>query len=343
MVKKAAQRVPKEKKGKREKGAPSKPIEPLIPAPVNWTKSTVSEATLRKFANTGELPKQEEIFWHAAGEETRPRPKEGEVVVLLDHVTRGMRPPGSNFFRRVLSYYNLTPLDLSPNSVLNICTFAVYCEVFLQIEPNLSLFLETFYCNPQNKKGHALGPYGGVAIQRRRSASLHFPALALASHPKGWHNTYFYCKDTTPSRDVAKYPKFRRAPLEWNSCMNSQNIEAGARLEVATLMQRGQALITHGLTGIDLVKCWLRWSIQPLAIRPRLMYEYTGESTDSLRFSEVTLTEDQVVKSAKPLLGEKMDALSQHGLLPFFTKNQAPPLVILIFHLEYCHVSFTTL
>ena len=61
------------------------------------------------------------------------------------------------------------------------------------------------------------------------------------------------------------------------------------------------------------------------------MYEYTGESTDSLRFSEVTLTEDQVVKSAKPLLGEKMDALNQHGLLPFFTKNPAPPLVIPIF------------
>ena len=116
--------------------------------------------------------------------------------------------------------------------------------------------------------------------------------------------------------------------------MNSQNIEAGARLEVAALMQRGQALITHGLTGIDLMKCWLRWSIQPLAIRPRLMHEYTGEPTDSLRFSEVTLTEDQIVKSAKPLLGEKMDALHQHGLLPFFTKNPAPPLVISIFQVN---------
>ena len=101
--------------------------------------------------------------------------------------------------------------------------------------------------------------------------------------------------------------------------MNSQDIEASARLEVAALTRRGQALITHGLTGIDLVKCWLRWSIQPLAIRPRLMYEYTGESTDSLRFSEVNLTEEQVMKSAKPLLGEKMDALYLHGLLPFFT------------------------
>ena len=107
MVKKAAMRVPKEKKekkGKREKGETSKPIGPLLPAPVNWTKSTVSEATLKKFANTGELPKQADIFWRAASDETWPRPQEGEVVVLLDHVTRGLRPPGSNFYRRVLSY-----------------------------------------------------------------------------------------------------------------------------------------------------------------------------------------------------------------------------------------------
>ena len=68
MVKKAAMRVPKEKKekkGKREKGETSKPTGPLLPAPVHWTKSTVSEATLKKFANTGELPKREEIFWRS--------------------------------------------------------------------------------------------------------------------------------------------------------------------------------------------------------------------------------------------------------------------------------------
>ena len=73
------------------------------------------------------------------------------------------------------------------------------------------------------------------------------------------------------------------------------------------------------------------------------MYEYMGESTDGLRFSEVTLTEDQVMKSAKPLLGEKMDALSQHGLLPFFTQNKAPALVIPISFFEHCHVFFITL
>ena len=68
------------------------------------------------------------------------------------------------------------------------------------------------------------------------------------------------------------------------------------------------------------------------------MHEYTGESTDSLRFSEVTLTEDQVLKSTKPLLGEKLDALALHGLLPFFTQNKAPALVIPVSFFEYCHV-----
>ena len=199
MVKKTAQRVPK--KNKEEGGTSKTPVE-LLAALVNWAKSTVTEATLKNFADAGELPKKEEIFWHAVGDEIRPKPREGEVVVLLDHITRGLRPPGSNFFRRVLSYYNLTPLDLAPNSILNISNFVVYCEVYLQIEPNLSLFLETFYCNPQNRKNHDLGPYGGVAIQRRRSAFLHYPALVLASHPKGWHNTNFYCKDASPSRDM---------------------------------------------------------------------------------------------------------------------------------------------
>ena len=59
MVKKAAQRVPKEKKEKKEKkGKPSETPKELLPAPVNWAKSTVTEAVLKKFADAGELPKK---------------------------------------------------------------------------------------------------------------------------------------------------------------------------------------------------------------------------------------------------------------------------------------------
>ena len=102
MVKKSAKRIPRKK---AEEGGPAEPLVELLPAPVNWAKSTVTEAVLKKFTDAGELPKKEEIFWRAAGDEIRPKPREGEVVVLLDHVTRGLRPPGSSFFRRVLSYY----------------------------------------------------------------------------------------------------------------------------------------------------------------------------------------------------------------------------------------------
>ena len=101
-------------------------------------------------------------------------------------------------------------------------------------------------------------------------------------------------------------------------------------MEIEALTRRGKALIDHGLTGVDLVKCWIRWSIQPLAIRPRLMFEYTGESTDSLRYSEAPILEEQVVKNAKPLLGEKLDKLALNGLAPFYVHNKAPAMVILL-------------
>ena len=188
--KRAANKGARKKKG--EEVGPSESAMEITPTVVNWAKSTVTEAVLQRYEDSGELPKKREIEWRAAGDEIRPRPREGEVVVLLDHVTGGLRPPGSSFFRWVLSYYVLTPLDLAPNSILNISNFVVYCEDYLQVEPNLALFLETFYYNPQNRNNHAMGPYGGVAIQRRRSALDHYPALELASHPKGWHNTYFY-------------------------------------------------------------------------------------------------------------------------------------------------------
>ena len=152
-------------------------------APVKWTRSTASELMIQTFVDRGELPPKSEIEWRAPGEETRPSPREGEIVVLLDHVTRGFRPPRSLFFRQVFKYYGLTPFDVAPNSILNMSNYVVLCEDYLQMAPSLELFLEYFYCNPSSKT-QSLGPYGGVSIQRRKTADL--PALMLASHPKGW-------------------------------------------------------------------------------------------------------------------------------------------------------------
>ena len=71
MVKKSAKRAPRKKK---EESGPPEPVAEILPALVNWAKSTVTEAVLQKFIDAGELPKKDEIFWHAAGDEIRPKP-----------------------------------------------------------------------------------------------------------------------------------------------------------------------------------------------------------------------------------------------------------------------------
>ena len=109
--------------------------------------------------------------------------------------------------------------------------------------------------------------------------------------------------------------------------MNSRATDAPSRLEVEGLVRRAKALLAHGLAGTDLIKCWVGWFIQPLSIRTRLFHEYTGEPTDKMRYSEITLTDDQLVKNAKQLLGETKEKIALTGLAPFSAKN-LPPSVI---------------
>ena len=101
--------------------------------------------------------------------EERPQPRDGEVVIFPDHMSRGFAPLGSKFFRDVLNFFDLRPQDIGPNSVSNIWNFQVFCEVYLGEEPSLLLFRELFYLNRQNECAN--GPsleLGGISIQRRR-------------------------------------------------------------------------------------------------------------------------------------------------------------------------------
>ena len=133
-------RGPKAAKKSAKKGSSSGAA--VTATPVNWTRSSVTETTLQTYVNRDELPPKNEIQWRVLGEETRLNPNVGEIVVLLDHVSRGLRPPGSLFFRQVFKYYGLTTLDVAPNSILNISNYVVFCEDYLQMAPSLELFLE---------------------------------------------------------------------------------------------------------------------------------------------------------------------------------------------------------
>ena len=48
---------------KKSAGGASSSAAPITPAPMNWTKSTVTEATLQKYVDYDELPSKDEIQW----------------------------------------------------------------------------------------------------------------------------------------------------------------------------------------------------------------------------------------------------------------------------------------
>ena len=70
VTKRAAKKVVPRKK--KEESDPSEPPAEILHTPANWAKSTVSEAVLQKFTDSGELPKKEEIAWRAVGNEIYP-------------------------------------------------------------------------------------------------------------------------------------------------------------------------------------------------------------------------------------------------------------------------------
>ena len=131
----------------------------------NWVSSQVTEEQLNGMVKIGTLPKKNEIRWRVPGLENPPTPKQGEVVVFVDHIGRGFKPPRSKFFRDVLASFQLHPQDIGPNSVSNICNFQVFCEAYLQEEPIVELFRDFFHLNRRTE--FVDGPnteLGGVSI-----------------------------------------------------------------------------------------------------------------------------------------------------------------------------------
>ena len=113
----------------------------------NWVPSRVTEVQLEGCVKIGTLPKRSEIKWRVPGPENPPTPRDGEVVVFVDHIGRGFKPAGSKFFRDVLANFQIHPQYIGPNSVSNICNFQVFCEPYLQEEPTVELFRDFFYLN----------------------------------------------------------------------------------------------------------------------------------------------------------------------------------------------------
>ena len=103
-----------------------------------------------------------------------------------------------------------------------------------------------------------------------------------------------------------------------------RRLTAKERQTYAPQLTKLRALLANGLTGVDLIRCWVKWHILPLSHRSGLMHEYTGEAKDPQRFNEIEMTEDEVTESVKKMFNELTAACSQTGLAPFYTANKPP-------------------
>lgn len=284
---------------------------------VNWGRSTMTLNKLQLYEAGGLIPK--DCGWRLPGKEEVPKPRSGEVVVFCDHVTRGFKPPGSKFFREMLAHYGLRLHDFGPNSMLNISNFHVMCEDYLEMEPDLDLWLEWFYCNSQREyTGGPLLQCGAVALQRR--ANCIFPKLALSSRNTDWQLSYFYCKDKSPPSEKP-LPAFDNTTLELTPKLTAKgNPEARSKIE--GWLQKTNALLAHGLIRLNLVRCWVGWRIQPVSLRTWLIHEYSSLITDDLRCSKDELEEDAIQLIVRKLTNEKLAVHELVGLEPFCALNK---------------------
>ncbi|XBI56676.1 hypothetical protein VPH35_038220 [Triticum aestivum] len=311
------------------------PKAPKAPITCNWMRSNVTDDTLADFVKTGYLPKKEIMSYRAPDpSEERPQPRDGEVVIFADHMSRGFAPPGSKFFRDVLNFFDLRPQDIGPNSMSNICNFQVFCEVYLGEEPSLLLFRELFYLNRQNECAN--GPsleLARISIQRLRDCL--FPYAKPPSHPKDWNQTWFYCQDTSPA-DESPLPGFRALRLEPNHPLPDKLSQAERQPLIPTI-NKIKALLGNGLNGIDLVRVWISWRVIPLSRRPGLMSAYTGRKDDPLRHSPNDLPEDVVDHMTKSLLNESLADCGRTDLNPFCQANPFPAANDKFWKVKYDH------
>ena len=75
--------------------------------------------------------------------------------------------------------------------------------------------------------------------------------------------------------------------------------------------------MANGLTGIDLVRCWVAWRILPLSRRSSLMCEYTGDVKDPQRHCQMEVGDEDIYDMTKTLVKRELGKLQQDRLKSF--------------------------
>ncbi|KAE8776065.1 hypothetical protein D1007_51344 [Hordeum vulgare] len=145
-----------------------------------WDGSDIVEEHIEVLRHCHKFPSAELIATLILGWENSPGPREGEVVVFVEHFARGLGLPASHFFSGFLMHYSLHLHHLTPKAVLQLAPFFTLCKGFLGIKLCLDLWHQLFFFKKSLVKDPATGgmqmtSYGATLVHHRSG----FPWLPM--------------------------------------------------------------------------------------------------------------------------------------------------------------------
>ncbi|KAM3207993.1 hypothetical protein ACQJBY_062964 [Aegilops geniculata] len=173
-------------------------------------------------------------------------PPHGAICVYAHALEAGMRLPLHPFFVEVLTYFNLAPTQLTPNSWRIMAGFLVLCRS-ADVPLSLAVFRRFFLLHHK----HEIAWY---FFKSRRGSGLRF--TGLPDSIKGWKSGFFFLHSTTP------WP----CPVEWGK--PSKSSLADPVLSAEDRETEAKLLSAYGASPVDLRKYPCRSKLAAAMISP---------------------------------------------------------------------------
>ncbi|KAK1551519.1 hypothetical protein QYE76_000012 [Lolium multiflorum] len=285
-----------------------------------WGKSKVTKEALIPYVAAGIIPEFKRERWRVpAANEVEPLPRPGEFVLFLSFLDRGLALPTSDFFRQLLSFYNIKVSDLGPHSVQQIAQFVALCECYLACPPYFPLWVSIFLgrATRASKSDRSLVPNGGITFQVKSGEN--FIDMALPKKAQShWRKFWFYALEYTPPGGVPLVTPEPSVPRR----LNVRSLPKDQEEVVKGMRQAIQALKDSGLTAANMYNCWLGRRLVPLRCRAHLMWEYKGQN-DCTRSSATEWDEAEYRKALAKVTTAAFTSFDD-GLQPFSEDKPAP-------------------
>ncbi|WVZ84174.1 hypothetical protein U9M48_031231 [Paspalum notatum var. saurae] len=270
-----------------------------LPETVNleWGKAACSEESIQKLAADGVFRPGELVEWRVPVKDETPTTsaKEDQFVVLsLTHIMCGLRVDASDFLVSVLAHYGIEWSHLTPNSITALSLFAHLCEAYIGVPPTVEVFAH-FYKLYHNMKGETT-TLGGIYFRLKDKMRRTYPMYYLRTSQFMWNSMWFY----------AKLPQSCRLTFRGNALKDTGNWKGQLLLspeQEKQVLQIGE-LSSQGLTGVHIVRDYLKHRISPLRRRTHLACEYTGPA-DPTRDSDKELSVEDIESKLSYLLDLK--------------------------------------